>query len=151
MPYQSVNPATRELLHLFIEHSDQQMIDSFTDIVPENPAFKQEFFDPVALLLSANNEEDTIALANNSPVVLGGSVHSTDIEPGKRVASCIETGMVSINYPSLISPDLPIGGIKRSGNDKVLSNPEIEEFINKKLVCVANRPSLRRVNGVDLK
>src|ERR1700733_13891995 len=100
MPYQSVNPATRGLLQSFIEHSDQQMIDSFTDIVPENPAFKQEFFD----------EEDRIALANNSPVVLGGSVYTTDIEPGKRIASCIETGMVSINYPSLISPDLPIGG-----------------------------------------
>jgi hypothetical protein len=42
MPYQSVDPATRELLQSFIEHSDQQMIDSFTDIAPENPAFKQE-------------------------------------------------------------------------------------------------------------
>jgi acyl-CoA reductase-like NAD-dependent aldehyde dehydrogenase len=142
---------TRGLLQSFIEHSEQQMIDSFTDIAPENPAFKQEFFGPVTLLFSVNDEEETIALANNSPVVLGGSVYTTDIEPGKRVASCIETGMVFINYPSLISPDLPIGGIKRSGNGKVLSNPEIEEFINKRLVCVANRPSLRRVNGVDSK
>jgi hypothetical protein len=55
MPYQSVNPATRELLPSFIEHSDQQMIDSFTDIARENPAFKQEFFGPVALLFSVND------------------------------------------------------------------------------------------------
>jgi succinate-semialdehyde dehydrogenase/glutarate-semialdehyde dehydrogenase len=127
------------------------MIDSFIDIAPENPAFKQEFFGPVALLFSVNDEEEAIALAYNSPFVLGRSVYTTDIEHGKRVASCIETGMVFINYPSLISPDLPIGSIKRSGYGKELSNLGIEEFINKKLVCVANRPSLRRVNGVDLK
>ena len=151
MPYQSVNPATRELLQSFIEHSDQQMIDSFTDIARENPAFKQEFFGPVALLFSVNDAEEAIALASNSPFVLGGSVYATDIEHGKRVGSCIETGMVFINYPFLIFPDLPIGGIKRFGNGRDLSNLGIEEFINKKLVCVANRPSLRSENGVDLK
>jgi hypothetical protein len=63
MPYQRVNPATRESLQSFIEHSDQQMIDSFTDIAPENPAFKQECFGPVALLFSVNDEEEAIALA----------------------------------------------------------------------------------------
>jgi succinate-semialdehyde dehydrogenase / glutarate-semialdehyde dehydrogenase len=146
-----VNPATRELLQSFIEYSDQQMIDSFADIAPENPAFKQELFGPVAFLFSVNDEEEAITLANNSPVVLGGSVYTTDIEHGKRVASFIETGMVFINYPSLIFPDLPIGGIKRSGNSKELSDLGIEEFINKKLVYVAKRLSLRSENGVDLK
>jgi hypothetical protein len=43
MPYQRVNPATGELLQSFTEHSDQQMIDSFTDIAPENPAFKRDW------------------------------------------------------------------------------------------------------------
>ena len=58
-----MNPATRELLQSFIVHSDQQTIDSFTDIAPENPAFKQEFFGPVVLLFSINDEEEAIALA----------------------------------------------------------------------------------------
>jgi succinate-semialdehyde dehydrogenase/glutarate-semialdehyde dehydrogenase len=98
------------------------MIDSFADIAPENPAFKQEFFGPVAFLFSVNDEEEAIALPNNSPVGLAGSVYTIDIEHGKRLASCIENGMSSINYPSLIFPDLPIGGIKRSGNGKELSN-----------------------------
>jgi acyl-CoA reductase-like NAD-dependent aldehyde dehydrogenase len=47
-----------------------------------------------------------------------------------------------INYPSLSAPDLPFGGIKRSGYGKELSNLGIEEFINKKLVCVADGPAL---------
>jgi succinate-semialdehyde dehydrogenase/glutarate-semialdehyde dehydrogenase len=113
-----------------------------TDITPDNPAFKQEFFGPVALVFFAKDEDAAIALANDSPFGLGGSVYTTDIEHGKRVASRIDTGMVFINYPSLSWPDLPFGGIKRSGYGKELSNLGIEEFINKKLVCVANGPSL---------
>jgi succinate-semialdehyde dehydrogenase/glutarate-semialdehyde dehydrogenase len=113
-----------------------------SDITPDNPAFKQEFFGPVALLFFVKDEDEAVALANNSPFGLGGSVYTTDIEHGKRVASRIETGMVFINYPSLSAPDLPFGGIKRSGYGKELSNLGIEEFINKKLVCVANGLSL---------
>jgi len=113
-----------------------------TDITPENPAFKQEFFGPVALMFFVKDEDEAIALANNSPFGLGGSVYTTDIEHGKRVASRIDTGMVFINYPSISAPDLPFGGIKRSGYGKELSDLGIQEFINKKLVCVANGPSL---------
>jgi succinate-semialdehyde dehydrogenase/glutarate-semialdehyde dehydrogenase len=113
-----------------------------SDITPNNPAFKQEFFGPVALMFFVKDEDDAVALANNSPFGLGGSVYTTDVARGKRVASRIETGMVFINYPSLSAPDLPFGGIKRSGYGKELSNLGIQEFINKKLVCVASQPSL---------
>jgi succinate-semialdehyde dehydrogenase/glutarate-semialdehyde dehydrogenase len=113
-----------------------------TDITPDNPAFKQEFFGPVALMFFVKNEDEAIALANNSPFGLGGSIYTADIEHGKRMAGRIETGMIFINYPSISAPDLPYGGIKRSGFGKELSNLGIEEFINKKLVCVANGPSL---------
>jgi succinate-semialdehyde dehydrogenase/glutarate-semialdehyde dehydrogenase len=108
-----------------------------TDIGPDNPAFSQEFFGPVALVFFVEDEDDAVALANNSPFGLGGSVYSTNIDHAKKVASRIETGMVFINYPSVTAPDLPFGGIKRSGYGKELSKFGIEEFINRKLVCVA--------------
>jgi succinate-semialdehyde dehydrogenase/glutarate-semialdehyde dehydrogenase len=54
------------------------------------------------------------------------------------VASRIETGMVFINYPDVTAPDLPFGGIKRSGYGKELSNLGLEEFVNKKLILVPN-------------
>jgi succinate-semialdehyde dehydrogenase / glutarate-semialdehyde dehydrogenase len=63
------------------------------------------------------------------------------VERGKRVASRLETGMIFINYPDLSWPDLPFGGIKRSGYGKELSSLGIEEFINKKLVIVPNIPA----------
>jgi succinate-semialdehyde dehydrogenase/glutarate-semialdehyde dehydrogenase len=109
-----------------------------TDIGADNPAFHQEFFGPVALMFFVKDEDEAVALANNSPFGLGGSIDSTDIAHAKRVASRIQTGMVFINYPSVSAPDLPFGGIKRSGYGKELSNLGIEEFINKKLVCVAD-------------
>jgi succinate-semialdehyde dehydrogenase / glutarate-semialdehyde dehydrogenase len=115
-----------------------------TDLKADNPAFRQEFFGPVALIFPAKDEADAIAIANDSPFGLGGSVYSTDIERAKRVASRVETGMVFINYPDLSWPDLPFGGVKRSGYGKELSNLGFEEFINKKLVVVPNVPSASR-------
>jgi succinate-semialdehyde dehydrogenase/glutarate-semialdehyde dehydrogenase len=112
-----------------------------TNITPDNPAFRQEFFGPVALFFSAKNEDEAIAIANNSPFGLGGSVYTSDIEHGKRVAQRIETGMVFVNYPFVSAPDLPFGGIKRSGFGKELSDLGIQEFVNKKLVWTPPIPA----------
>jgi len=112
------------------------------NVTPDNPAFRQEFFGPVALFFPAKDEEEAIALANNSPFGLGGSVYTSDVEHGKRVASRLDTGMVFVNYPFISAPDLPFGGIKRSGYGKELSDLGIQEFVNKKLVCVATSASL---------
>jgi succinate-semialdehyde dehydrogenase/glutarate-semialdehyde dehydrogenase len=108
-----------------------------TNVTPDNPAYRKEFFGPVALFFTAKDDDEAIAIANDSPFGLGGSVYTSDIEHGKQVASRIETGMVFINYPSMTAPDLPFGGIKRSGYGKELSNLGIEEFVNQKLIWVA--------------
>ena len=113
-----------------------------TDVTPDNPAYRQEFFGPVALILPAKDEEEAISIANDSPFGLGGSIYTKNIELGKRVASRIETGMVFINYPSVSTADLPFGGIKRSGYGKELSDLGIQEFVNKKLICASNGMSL---------
>ncbi|MGB8028313.1 MAG: NAD-dependent succinate-semialdehyde dehydrogenase [Terracidiphilus sp.] len=106
-----------------------------TNVTPDNPAYRQEFFGPVALFFPAKDEEEAIAIANNSPFGLGGSVYTSDIEHGKQVASRIETGMVFVNFPFISAPELPFGGIKRSGYGKELSSLGIQEFVNKKLIC----------------
>jgi succinate-semialdehyde dehydrogenase/glutarate-semialdehyde dehydrogenase len=113
-----------------------------TGITPDNQAYRQEFFGPVALVLPAKDEEEAIAIANDSPFGLGGSIYTNDIQHGKQVASRIDAGMVFINYPSVSTPDLPFGGIKRSGYGKELSDLGIQEFVNKKLVCDATGFSL---------
>ena len=108
-----------------------------TNITPENPAFHQEFFAPVALIFRVKNEQEATKLANDSPYGLGGSVITKDIERGKRVARQIETGMVFINQATWTAPDLPFGGVKNSGYGRELSDLGIGEFVNKKLIRVA--------------
>ena len=108
-----------------------------TDIKPDSPAFREEFFGPVALFFRVKDEEAAIALANDSDFGLGGSVFTKDIARGRRVASRIETGMMFINNISWSDAELPFGGIKNSGYGRELGDMGIQEFVNKKLVRVA--------------
>ena len=105
-----------------------------TNIEKSNPAYQEEFFGPVALFFRVPDENAAIALANDSPFGLGGSVFSRDIERAKRVARQIDTGMVFINKPNSTSPELPFGGVKNSGYGRELSRAGIQEFVNKKLI-----------------
>jgi len=107
-----------------------------TGIDADNPVLKQEFFGPVALFFRVADEKAAVALANDSPFGLGGSVFTKDTERGKRVARQIETGMVFINSSAISSPELPFGGVKNSGYGRELSGAGIQEFVNKKLIRV---------------
>lgn len=108
-----------------------------TDITPENPVFYEEFFGPVALFFKVKNEEEAIALANDSPYGLGGSVFTQDIERGKRIANQIDTGMVFINHPTWTQADLPFGGTKGSGYGREMAQLGLDEFVNKKLIRIS--------------
>jgi len=109
-----------------------------TDIKPGNPAFREEFFGPVALFFRVKNEDEAVALANDSDFGLGGSVFTENVARGKRVASRVDTGMMFVNHPTWTTPDLPFGGIKNSGYGRELSSMGIQEFVNKKLVRVTS-------------
>ena len=108
-----------------------------TDIDAANPVYKEELFGPVALFFRVADEDAAVALANDSPFGLGGSVFTQDIERAKRVARRIDTGMVFINRAASSAPDLPFGGVKNSGYGRELSSAGIQEFVNKKLIRVA--------------
>jgi succinate-semialdehyde dehydrogenase/glutarate-semialdehyde dehydrogenase len=108
-----------------------------TGVAPENPAFRDEFFGPVAMFFRVKDEDAAIALANDSDFGLGGSVFTRDIERGKRVASRVETGMMFINNISWSDAELPFGGIKDSGYGRELGDMGIQQFVNKKLVRAA--------------
>ena len=108
-----------------------------TDIAEANPMFSEEFFGPVAMFFRVADEAAAVALANNSPFGLGGSVFTQDEERGRRVARRIDTGMVFVNSAAVSLPDLPFGGVKNSGYGRELSAAGIHEFVNKKLIRVA--------------
>ena len=105
-----------------------------TDIDAANPAYKEEFFGPVALFFRVADDDAAVALANDSPFGLGGSVFTRDIERGKQIARRIDTSMVFINSAAVSSPELPFGGVKHSGYGRELGRMGIQEFVNKKLI-----------------
>jgi len=105
-----------------------------TDVAPGNPAFRDEFFGPIAMFFRVRDEAEAIALASDSDFGLGGSVFTKDVARGKRVASQVETGMMFINNIDWSDAELPFGGIKDSGYGRELGNMGIQEFVNKKLV-----------------
>jgi succinate-semialdehyde dehydrogenase/glutarate-semialdehyde dehydrogenase len=116
-------------------------ITILTDIKPDNPAFRDEFFGPVVSFYRVKDEAAAIALANDSDFGLGGSVFTKDVARGKRVASLVDTGMMFINNIDWSDAELPFGGIKNSGYGRELGNMGIQEFVNKKLVRIANHPA----------
>ncbi|MBL9171782.1 MAG: NAD-dependent succinate-semialdehyde dehydrogenase [Verrucomicrobiales bacterium] len=105
-----------------------------TNIKPGNPAYREEFFGPVALIFVVKNEDEAVALANDSDFGLGGSIFSKSVARAQQMASRLDTGMVFINHPTWTACDLPFGGIKNSGYGRELSALGIQEFVNRKLV-----------------
>jgi succinate-semialdehyde dehydrogenase/glutarate-semialdehyde dehydrogenase len=105
-----------------------------TEVKPDNPAFRDEFFGPVAMFFRVKDEDAAIALANDSDFGLGGSVFTKDAARGQRVASRVDTGMMFINNIDWSDAELPFGGIKYSGYGRELGDMGIQEFVNKKLV-----------------
>lgn len=105
-----------------------------TDIRPDNPAFRTEFFGPVAMFFRVADESAAIALANDSDFGLGGSVFTQDASRGKRVASEVDAGMMFVNNIDWSDAALPFGGVKNSGYGRELGDLGIQQFVNKKLV-----------------
>jgi succinate-semialdehyde dehydrogenase/glutarate-semialdehyde dehydrogenase len=105
-----------------------------TDITPDMPSYDQELFGPVASVYVVKDEAAAIELANDSSYGLGGSVYTTDLKNGQKVAQQIDTGMVFLNQPTNSQAELPFGGTKNSGYGRELSRLGIYEFVNKKLI-----------------
>lgn len=108
------------------------------DIASDNPAYYQEFFGPVAQVFVVDDDDAVVAQANDSHFGLGGSIFSGNIDRARKLASRIETGMVFINSTTTSMPELPFGGIKRSGFGRELGDVGIKEFVNRKLVVISD-------------
>ncbi|HIA10714.1 MAG TPA: NAD-dependent succinate-semialdehyde dehydrogenase [Flavobacteriales bacterium] len=108
-----------------------------TDINQEMPVFTEEVFGPVASSISAKDENEAIALANNTQYGLGASLWTGNLDRAEKLATQIQAGAVFINGMVKSDPRLPFGGIKRSGYGRELSQLGIREFVNAKTVWVS--------------
>ena len=105
-----------------------------TGVTPEMDAYREEFFGPVGVVYRVSDEDAAVKLANDTSFGLGSYVYSTDPEQAARVADRIDAGMVYVNIVMADSPELPFGGVKRSGTSRELGLLAADEFVNKKLI-----------------
>ena len=108
-----------------------------TGVTPEMDAYREEFFGPVGVVYRVADEDEAIEIANGTEFGLGSYVFTTDPEQAQRVADRIDAGMVYVNIVLADSPELPFGGIKRSGTGREMGLLAADEFVNKKLVRIA--------------
>jgi len=105
-------------------------------VTREMPVFKEETFGPVAALIRVKNEEEALAVANDSDFGLGSCVWTADVARGERFAERVEAGLVFINGMVASDARLPFGGVKRSGYGRELGSFGIREFTNIQTVWV---------------
>jgi succinate-semialdehyde dehydrogenase/glutarate-semialdehyde dehydrogenase len=107
-----------------------------TDIPKNSPAYKEEFFGPVASIFRVKDVDHAIQIANDSRFGLGASAWTNDPAEIERFINELDTGMVVLNKMVASDPRLPFGGVKYSGHGRELAVQGIREFVNIKTVWI---------------
>jgi acyl-CoA reductase-like NAD-dependent aldehyde dehydrogenase len=104
------------------------------NVNPKMSIAQEEVFGPVAPIIIAGNENESIELANNSDYGLGASIWTQDLDKAEKFSSSLESGIVSVNNVVASDPRVPFGGVKKSGFGRELSRYGMLEFVNIKSV-----------------
>lgn len=107
------------------------------NITPDQPAYSEELFGPVASLIKAKDNEDAMRIANDSKFGLGGGIFSKDEDKAIELAkNHFDTGMIHVNSFGLAHPNMPFGGVKDSGYGREHGGFGIKEFVNVKAITL---------------
>jgi aldehyde dehydrogenase (NAD+) len=105
----------------------------FSEVVPRMQIAREEIFGPVLAIMPYRDEEDAVAIANDTDYGLGSHLQSRSPERARRFAARIRAGQVHINYPAW-DGTAPFGGYKRSGNGREYGVFGLEEFLETKAI-----------------
>lgn len=103
----------------------------FADVRPDMPVAREEVFGPVLVIIPYDNEDEAVAIANDSPYGLSGYVTAGTLERARSVARRLRTGMVHLNG-SKADNGAPFGGYKQSGNGREWGVHGLEEYLELK-------------------
>ncbi|MFZ9222579.1 MAG: NAD-dependent succinate-semialdehyde dehydrogenase [Candidatus Nanopelagicaceae bacterium] len=106
------------------------------EVDAKNEILKHEVFGPVAPIVTFDDDEQAIKMANDTEFGLISYVFSGDLGRAIRAAEAIESGMVAINRGVISDPAAPFGGVKQSGIGREGGFDGINEFLEKKYIGV---------------
>jgi succinate-semialdehyde dehydrogenase/glutarate-semialdehyde dehydrogenase len=107
-----------------------------TEVTKGMPAYSEEFFGPVAIVIRVKDAEEALFVANDTEFGLGGSVWTQDVAKGEALAARVRAGAVFVNGMVKSDPRLPFGGVGISGFGRELSHYGIKEFVNIQTVWI---------------
>ena len=105
----------------------------FGDVDNDMTIAREEIFGPVMSIIGYEDEEQAVAIANDTPYGLAAYVHSSDTDHARKVAARLRAGQVNINGAELDFM-APFGGYKQSGNGREWGDHAFEEFLETKAI-----------------
>jgi succinate-semialdehyde dehydrogenase/glutarate-semialdehyde dehydrogenase len=107
-----------------------------TGVTPGMMVCREETFGPLAAIIRFKQEQEAIAIANDTPFGLSAYFYSRDIHRVWRVAEALEAGMIGINEGIISNPAAPFGGVKESGLGREGSKYGMDEYMEVKYLCM---------------
>jgi succinate-semialdehyde dehydrogenase/glutarate-semialdehyde dehydrogenase/succinyl-CoA reductase len=104
------------------------------NVSPNMRIASEEVFGPIAPVIVVEDEKQAMNIANDSKYGLGASIWTKDLDKAEKLATLVESGIVTVNNVVISDPRVPFGGIKHSGFGRELSRYGMLEFVNIKSV-----------------